>query len=403
MAKGRWPQILGTAAVAALLLPAAGEAVPIRVTNGLVGEWHLQTTRVLSLELAPDTSGFGRTGRVYGGTASSYGWLNNGVNLAGDKYISVANSANLNFGTGSFTLAAWIKMADTSRSIKTIIDNRGSNGRGYAFAVYGGNQLLLQMSDETGWVNLMSETGWLVPNRWHHVAVSVNRTAWPVNVTFFVDGYRAGIATPKMGNINNTDLPFLIGGHKDSSGARFSDRIDEVLVYNRALPLWEIFNIMNPGRPSFTPSFWNGNSRQPSNNCYNYANNKATNTFAQPGRAAGAQAIWPSCYYVHNAAVADGLEPISGYPSYVLGFKTGLALVVDPGSSIRDPDYHWYRLDDNGTWSHKPGQTAATNRDNSGNVITDPRTANRGNYTIFCGFYMQWNDISEGWGHEHIN
>lgn len=128
---------------------------------------------------------------------------------------------------------------------------------------------------------------------------------------------------------------------------------------------------------------------------------KGTNTFAQPGRAAGAEAVWPSCYHVHNAAVADGLEPISDYPSYVMGFKTGVALVVDPGSSTRNPDYHWYRLDGDGTWSHKPGQTAATNRDNSGNVITDPRTANRGNYSIFCGFYMLWNDIAEGYGHEN--
>lgn len=401
MARLRWPQILGIAA--ALLLPAASEAVPIRVTNGLVGEWHLQTSRVFTMELAPDTSGFGRTGRVYGGTASSYGWLYNGVNLAGDKYISVANSANLNFGTGSFTLAAWIKMSDTSRSIKTIIDNRGTDGRGYVFAVYGGDQLLLQMADETGWVNLMSETNRLVPNRWQHVAVSINRTSWPVNATFYVDGYRAGIVTPKMGTVNNTNLPFLIGGHKDSPGARFNDRLDEVLVYNRSLPLWEIWNIMNPGRPTYTPTYWNGNSRQGSNNCYNYVNSKATNTFAQPGRASGAQAIYPSCFHVHNAAVADGLEPISGYPSYILGFKTGAALVIDPGSSTRSPDYHWYRLDENGTWSHKPGGTVATNRDNSGNTITDPQTANRGNYTIFCGYYMLWNDISEGYGHENIN
>lgn len=400
MARVRWPQVLG---IVALLVPAASEAVPIRVTSGLVGEWHLQPTPLTNPEQMPDTSGFGRTGRVYGGKASSYGWLNTGVELTGDKYISVPNSSNLNFGTGSFTLAAWIRMSDTGRSLKTIIDNRGSDGRGYLFAVSGGNQLLFQMTDETGSVNLLSESTWLVPNRWQHVAVSVNRTAWPVNVTFYVDGNRAGLDFPKMGTVNNTNLPFLIGGHKDSAGSRFNDRLDEVLVYNRSLPLWEIWNVMNPGRPSYTSSYWNVFYRQPSNNCYNYVNNKATNTFAQPGRASGAEALWSSCYHVHNAAVADGLEPISDYPSYVLGFKTGAALVVDPGSSVRNPDYHWYRLDANGTWSHKPGQTAATNRDNSGNVITDPRTANRGNYTIFCGFYMLWNDIAEGYGHENIN
>jgi len=403
MAQSRWPLILGVMAL--LLLPAASGAVPIRVTDGLVGEWHLQTTRIFNMELAPDTSGFGRTGRVYGGTASSWGWLYNGVNLVGDKYISVPNSANLNFGTGSFTLAAWIRITDTSRGIKTIIENRGTNGRGYSFAVTGGNQLLLQMADETGWFNFHAEDTWrLVPNRWHHVAVSVNRTSWPVNITFYVDGDRAGYGSPKMGNINNTDLPFMIGGHKDWSGYRFSDRIDEVLVYNRALPIWEIWNIMNPGRPNYNPGFWNNNSkRQRNNNCYNYTNNKATNTFAQPGRAAGAPVPWMSCDTYLQAATADGLEPIPDYPITILGFKSGAALVFDPGSANRTPDYHWYRLNEDGTWSHKPGGGKATNRDNSGNTITDPRTADRGRYSQFCGFFMLWSDIAEGYGHENIN
>ncbi|QRK06881.1 LamG domain-containing protein [Archangium violaceum] len=385
------------AAIAVLLPGMRSEAVPIRVTNGLVGEWK-QTIRLLTNELAPDTSGLGQTGNVSGGRASSYGWSSSGMDLSGDKYIRVSNSPSLNFGTGSFTLSAWIRMSDTSRSIKTLIDNRGSDGRGYAFSVYQGNSLLLQLADETGWINYTSDgTVPLVPNRWHHVAVSVDRTSWPVHIAFYIDGYQAGLQTPKMGNINNTDLPFLIGGHKDSSFSRFNDRIDEVLVYNRALPKWEVWNVLNPGRPSFEPSYWNGNDRQGSNNCYNYTNNKATNTFAQPGKASGNQATVMDCAVVRQAAINDGLEPISDYPSTLLNFKSGAALVVAPGY-----DYHWYRLDENGTWSHKPGGTPATNLDNSGNVITDPRTANRGPYTQFCGFFMIWSDIAEGYGHENI-
>ncbi len=402
MAKSRWLSILrvAVAAICAATLATAAFAVPIRVTDGLVGEWHLSTYYYPGLELAPDTSGFNQTGRVVGPKASSTGWLLSGVDLRGDKYITVNNSPHLNFGTGSFTLAAWIRITDTTRSIKTILENRGSDGRGYSFAVYGGNQLLLQMADETGWLNFHAEDTWtLQPNRWHHVAVSVNRTSWPVNITFYIDGYRAGIASPKMGNINNTNYPFLIGGHKDWSGSRFSDRIDEVLIYNRALPIWEIWNIMNPGRPNYNPSYWNNNkTRRLKNNCYNYTNNKATNTFAQPGRAAGAQAAVMSCFWVHRAAEADGLVPISSYPTFLLDWKSAAALVVAPGY-----DYHWYRLGNDGTWSHKRGQTPATNRDNSGNVITDPQFADRGIYTDFCGYFMLWSDIAEGYGHELIN
>ena len=48
-------------------------------------------------------------------------------------------------------------------------------------------------------------------------------------------------------------------------------------------------------------------------------------------------------------------------------------------------DYHWYRLDDDGKWSHKPGQTRVLQYDNAGRYITDPRRANMGNYR-FVGF-----------------
>lgn len=40
-------------------------------------------------------------------------------------------------------------------------------------------------------------------------------------------------------------------------------------------------------------------------------------------------------------------------------------------------DYHWYRQDKNGKYSHKPGLTEITNRNNSNKLITNPYLANR--------------------------
>lgn len=156
--------------------------------------------------------------------------------------------------------------------------------------------------------------------------------------------------------------------------------------------------------PSYDPSFWNDAPAGPiqgSNNCYNYGNNKRTDTYAQPGRAAGAQASTMACPDVWNAAVADGLEPLPATGQCPAG-QDKVALVVDPGT-----DYHWYRLDANGMWSHKPGGTAATNLDNSGSPISDPETADRCGgslcYTEFCGYMCSCSDAVEGSGHEEIN
>ncbi|MFQ6029930.1 MAG: hypothetical protein ACE5Q6_20850 [Dehalococcoidia bacterium] len=136
--------------------------------------------------------------------------------------------------------------------------------------------------------------------------------------------------------------------------------------------------------PRYEPHLWNdANGIQYSNNCYNYATNLRTNTFAQPGRASGNMYSSLDCSEVGDGAVSDGL--ISTDCDYGCGCRDcchKVALVMAPGI-----DYHWYRQDRNGRWSHKPGGTAATNLDNSGNIITDPRTANRGIYTVFCGCY----------------
>lgn len=150
--------------------------------------------------------------------------------------------------------------------------------------------------------------------------------------------------------------------------------------------------------PTYTPAFWNSSFQiQGNNNCYNYSNNKRTDTFAQPGRAAGAQWTDLECDNVRTAAVADGLVTVAK-PNKCPKKECTLALVVDPGD-----DYHWYRRDTNGMWTHKPGGTPATNLDNSGNPISNPETADRGGYTDFCGYLCSCSSSTEGNGRENIN
>lgn len=133
----------------------------------------------------------------------------------------------------------------------------------------------------------------------------------------------------------------------------------------------------------FNPNFWNANPQvRLNNNCYNYARNWRTDTFAQPGRASGNFPNPMVCADVAGGATSDGLVqrcsclPQSEYPRRLM------ALVVDPGY-----DYHWYRKQCGGFWGHKPGSTAARNTDNSGVLVTNPETCDRGGYTDFCGYF----------------
>jgi hypothetical protein len=138
-------------------------------------------------------------------------------------------------------------------------------------------------------------------------------------------------------------------------------------------------------RPFFTSttdfSEWNG-SHQGSNNCYNYASNYITDTFAQPGRGTGQQYGAINVTEIHAAAVRDG---------YTDACRGGKKRNLFVGFTIwQGVDYHWYRRTEpeggQVRWCHKPGGTPARNYDDSGQKITDPSTADRGPYTIWGGF-----------------
>lgn len=65
--------------------------------------------------------------------------------------------------------------------------------------------------------------------------------------------------------------------------------------------------------PIYNPSIWNIPSVQPFNNCYNYANDLKTNTFAQPGKAHGKTITDFTCAIVQPCATADGLAPTANF------------------------------------------------------------------------------------------
>lgn len=135
--------------------------------------------------------------------------------------------------------------------------------------------------------------------------------------------------------------------------------------------------------PPYEPEWWNQNQIQQHNNCYNYGCNYRTDTFAQPGLASGASTYTWLCNPVIAAAIADNLEDSPATNNNCPDEGHLVSLVIWPNH-----DYHWYRKGRNGKWSHKMGGQPATNLDNSGNLIDDPRTADRGSYSNFCTFMV---------------
>ncbi len=172
---------------------------------------------------------------------------------------------------------------------------------------------------------------------------------------------------------------------------------------NRVSPL-------SGSEPAYEPDVYNGvTDMQNNHNCYAYAfdikenmeaackdaNGNCSLRFHQPGYSAGFKRFRDmniiQCPDIAARIIADvpGAK-ITGFQDRCPVGTSKIGLVIDDKR-----DYHFYRQDRGGLWSHKPGSGKVTNRDANGNLIYDPALAARDyskgaedklNYKYFCTY-----------------
>ena len=157
-----------------------------------------------------------------------------------------------------------------------------------------------------------------------------------------------------------------------------------------------LFSPLSGTEPSFDPVKWNKPTIKQNHNCYSYAFNQINPTRkgkAQPGYYSGFNHIEDNeynCQSFYQRLKKDNpsLYLTSFEQPCVKGFNKGFIAIDDKKD---DQDYHFYRLDKNKKWSHKPGRTEVTKIDASGSEIDNPLTANRDYqyfaYKIPCFFF----------------
>ena len=141
----------------------------------------------------------------------------------------------------------------------------------------------------------------------------------------------------------------------------------------------------------YNPSGWTS-----SYNCYAYALNTKNHGYMQPGCSIGAGISYLPPNYLTGSVLTNMVSHDAehfGFTFVSIGkherplpgcYK--IALVIAPNS-----DYHWYRQNSDGTWSHKPGQSAVRRFDYKIHTIYDPELCDRRtpliNYSMFVGYY----------------
>ncbi len=180
--------------------------------------------------------------------------------------------------------------------------------------------------------------------------------------------------------------------------------------------------------PDYNPELYNNDqSKYKSHNCYAYSMNvldsklvrlckekgNCRQRFHQPGAVNGDRytlnsAERRSCGVVERLMKADvpDIEKTTFEERCPAG-KSKIALVVDPGE-----DYHFYRQDSDGMWSHKDGSNKVKRYDGLKRPIFNPQKISRDyrwqgsdlNYEDFCGFYCVPRDhdvhLEQGGGKE---
>ena len=151
--------------------------------------------------------------------------------------------------------------------------------------------------------------------------------------------------------------------------------------------------------PSWDTSKWLPN--QKNNNCYVYAlDDLETSVQKRPHKTvpesesirdviANRENVDYTC-----SNVGEGLynQIPQIYPTlFECQCQSGYKKIYFAVSDDQPNDFHFWRQDDDGTWSHKVGSNPPQKEDAMGNQILNPETSSRNfsshNYSNSCGFY----------------
>ena len=139
-------------------------------------------------------------------------------------------------------------------------------------------------------------------------------------------------------------------------------------------------------------------------NCYAYAVGDRSNPTdvvgSIPGAAAGAPMSTLSIGEIRRGLEKDGATPVDVDQGRLPPNRAGYRLIAAVLSPRGKPNFHFYRQEMDGRWTHKAARSPVSDKDADGRDITDPRTANRDyrnvlinglkwdlNYQVFAGLF----------------
>ena len=213
-------------------------AVPRPFTNGLVS-WYPGEGN--ANDIVDGNSATGTIGSPQF-VAAKYG---TGMKFDGSSGFIVPDNGNLDFGAGSFSLDAWVRVDGVPTNTNDLVVKRQQTGpTGYGIGLLGtgtggdsGKLFFFIQNDNASAFAETRTTASIADGNFHHIAGVVDRGTQ--TMLLYLDGVLQQTAsTSPVGDISNTGRFFIGSNSLDingSTGVPFNGVIDELGVFNRAL------------------------------------------------------------------------------------------------------------------------------------------------------------------------
>ena len=196
------------------------------IPQGIVSYWTFDDGT------ATDVKG-NNDGIIYGATLAA-GRVGQALSFdGGNDYIKIPDSPSLNFGTNDFSVSVWVNTLQTVTEQWPVVILKRDGNSGYVIVLQDGHAKWEAHSEGIQYEILSINP--INDGEWHHIAGVKSGTT----LELFIDGVSQGTVPCGLDIISNIQ-PLYIGSVDGQSWSLFEGRIDEEIIYNRALNASEI-------------------------------------------------------------------------------------------------------------------------------------------------------------------
>jgi hypothetical protein len=239
--------LAAAAIICALIVPATASAR----SSPLSGWWPMNEGRGQTIYDWSGNGNNGTLGSTSGTDENDPSWikgvfLGSALRFDGNDFVRIPDSSDLE--SQNLTVSAWVRADGSPGQFKYVLAKGQSGGcitGSYGLFTGGNSGLVFYVYDGAGFhFSPGVEASQVWDNKWHHVAGTYDGQT----VRFFLDGTQIGTGTPSTAPVFY-DLPgggdTTVGAYVDNTCSLYLvGDIDGVSVWNRALPISDIYTLL---------------------------------------------------------------------------------------------------------------------------------------------------------------